>query len=1050
MTSTNTLRVFSLSLFLVVICIGPCVVVADCSVDNTTCLVDSTHFTVGGTLSSTTAQVPGFETTITLTAAENVVLVSYTWTRNFNVGPSSTHADLYIWSQLRVNGAETTESKAARCTYGRLNDYTLSGAGVLELGPGTYTFSVWYGVKSGQSVSFNVDADRRNHFIQAVLLDGQVLHNERRATDFDIVDNLVSSYMPSDQFQPSFTLTEKTTMLVNGRFAVHQRDGTSNSFEAFLHFNGVRDNAASSVFGSAVYVSTTHFLVRDFEPGTYEVSVNYRSNSGDDSYYDASQPWATMSLAIVKLNPATNTMLAQNLDLSSGALIGDNSWHPYFTETILLTRASYIMSECRYTGSTNDRSGQPHVPGLQTNRLTLDGAEVAESLLAAGSPSHATIEAYPVLQLAPGEHTIVYEYKADTPITLIAGGSWSSRMLYIADLGPVCLPDDQVTAELCDTEPPVPEYEYAITGANFQFTINASTLYDASFTVEFPDSLSSKLCDFDINVQDNDKWTITALDKVNGQCQNQYTLNIPVATMLSDCGFTQRDSSTEVSFVNSPVIKTNRSCIGLRDERVHVTRQNQLSMVITSQKTVSASTSGLEVFGAAVSLELLGDLTITPDIDTSIATVSGQFVTSVQHPYELQFESASLSDELDSDTFGASSARCTANNATRLPCQQKWDFSVDVAIQCNDKTTLDNDVVNVTFRVNCSENFIGECAPDFAEDVVVSFSLNSPNYCPQADQINLLGELKTYAFDADGTADFGATSLDALPSGNFVDESLFTIDATVYAEFVVSVVGSAARLTSTGLVRIETIPSIAEQPRVVLYDTTDNTQIQSVQIYNDSFGSANVGDYPDYRARFSFTWLDNVTIHLDDTIEESQAVSIAATVVSDFTNTQRIAPVEGHPVLERMVEQEFGQSQRTVVHLMADADGNRGSAGFALASIQRASSPGGQTDPATSSDDSSVLAGLGTSGIAAVVACIAVVALVVVAVYRRTYVEAGTEEANKTTVDMQSIRLSTLPQSSSFATTNGVQSAPMTTELGNDLQSTAFAYATSDFQNIQQ
>jgi hypothetical protein len=96
------------------------------------------------------------------------------------------------------------------------------------------------------------------------------------------------------------------------------------------------------------------------------------------------------------------------------------------------------------------------------------------------------------------------------------------------------------------------------------------------------------------------------------------------------------------------------------------------------------------------------------------------------------------------------------------------------------------ELVQVTWNVNCSDGFIGECAPSFAVQPEAIFSLNSPVYCFSSDYIELSPALEVYQFDqlTANSADFGACNLrGTLTNNGFSVERVFTIDSQLYAEY---------------------------------------------------------------------------------------------------------------------------------------------------------------------------------------------------------------------------------------------------------------------------
>jgi hypothetical protein len=623
-----------------------------------------------------------------------------------------------------------------------------------------------------------------------------------------------------------------------------------------------------------------------------------------------------------------------------------------------------------------------------------------------------------------------------TKVSVIDTGAWGTSRLLVTGAAydtvayTSCLPSN---ASSCDYEPQAPQVSSATIGSNY--LINITVVRDAfsnGVTVAFPSSDVSDPCAF----YSEDPTHSQYWNAFSQGCDIRYELDIPVSTMLASCGFAQRTLSNAVLFLQTVAVHTNRSCDAVRETDVSVTRQSDFPISLSVNRNVTARTSGLEVFGNAFTLDLLGDLTIDFDIDTFVTTVSGAFVTSVQHPYELEFESASVDGEFDASSFSVSHPSCVADNSTRLPCQQTWDFSVNVSVSCEDgKRELDGDWLNLTFSLNCSEGFIGECAPDFAVDPQMVFALYSPDYCIQDDAIVLVSELQVYAYTGSNsdTPDFSDVNLATLPATNWESESIYTFDSIVYGEFTVST-GSTATLTGTKIIRITTQPSFAGQADIVVFDTATSTQEASVSIYDTSFGTTVQSNYADYRSRFEFKWTSS-TVNLDSAIEDSQTIAIEVIGESTFTNVQHLEPVAGSPVLSQLARDTHEQTRRDV--LMAETD-TRSLGGQTIAGVVNSPATNPDSNSGSNGNDSeSFVSQLGGSSVViGGVAVVAIVAIVVAAVMRNRQPK---PEANSTQANEQQVPVFTLPTSSSFDNTQTMGS----TSYGVELQNVAFAYDTT-------
>jgi hypothetical protein len=550
-----------------------------------------------------------------------------------------------------------------------------------------------------------------------------------------------------------------------------------------------------------------------------------------------------------------------------------------------------------------------------------------------------------------------------------------------------CILDDAS----CDyqPDPPVVTFSDVVIGndhlAYYRIQMNASYHWSDYVKVLFAES-DNDHCNYPTG-QTN--WSVQ--HAIDDPCTMVYSVDIPMSDFLAKCGFRQTiRTSDSLLFQQTAQIVTNRTC---EDGRINqlslssaelsetraITRETQYEIEIVAPTNATAKTGGLEVFGTAFKLELLGDLTITPDIDTNMPTITGFFVTETQHPYELQDPVFQLTGDFNYATFELTGTYCTADNSTRLPCLQTWSYSFQPNKTCPIKSQLEGELVQVTWNVNCSDGFIGECAPSFAVQPEATFSLNSPVYCFSSDYIELTPALEVYQFDqlTANSAEFGASTLGTLTNNGFSVERAFTIDSQLYAEFTVAVVGSAVTLTATTLKKVSTASGLGQ---VVLYNTDDSTQVTSFTAHDTDFGTSESADFPHYRTRFEFTWLNGTTVLLDD-IDLAQTVSVSATTVSSFTNVQSLRKAsidEHHPILSKLNSDQHAKEHQDVHMIIFAGDGTpRESKASALASI----APSSPSTPATSTASSGFV--VSPTVAAAGVALIVVVALVAFAVVRR-------------------------------------------------------------------
>jgi hypothetical protein len=562
---------------------------------------------------------------------------------------------------------------------------------------------------------------------------------------------------------------------------------------------------------------------------------------------------------------------------------------------------------------------------------------------------------------------------------------------------------DACWCELADTscdyqpDPPLVTFSDVVIGdddlAYYRIQMNASRHWSEYVKVLFPES-DNDHCDYPSGVV---TW---AVDIANGDpCTNMYSVDIPMNDFLGKCGFSQTiRNSDSMLFQQTVQILTNRTCedgrinqlslssdVELSETRA-ITRETQYEVEIVAPTNATAKTGGLEVFGTAFKLDLLGDLTITPDIDTNMPTISGLFVTETQHPYELQDPVFELTGDFNYATFELTGTYCTADNSTRLACQQTWSYSFQPNQTCPDKAQLEGELVQITWNVNCSDGFIGECAPSFAVQPEATFTLNSPIYCFSSDYIELTPALEVYQFDqlTANSADFGASPLGTLTDNGFSVERVFTIDSQLYAEYTVVAAGTGVTLTATTLKKVSTTTS--SRGELVLYETNAAeqviTQATTFLVHDTGFGTGESSDFADYRTRFQFTWLNDTTVLLDSTEDLAQTIALSATSISIFTNVQSLRKAgidERHPVLSKLNSDQHSKEQEDKhMILFADGDEPRDSKTTVLARLAPASTT---NSPAASTASSGFV--VSPTVIGAGVALIAVVALVAFAVIRR-------------------------------------------------------------------
>jgi Thrombospondin type 3 repeat len=542
-------------------------------------------------------------------------------------------------------------------------------------------------------------------------------------------------------------------------------------------------------------------------------------------------------------------------------------------------------------------------------------------------------------------------------------------------------------------DPPVVTFSDVVIGndnlAYYRIQMNASAHWSEYVKVLFPES-DNEHCDLPSGQV---TWSVTHAS--DDSCMKMYSVDILMSDFIGKCGFSQTvRNGNSMFFRQTARILTNRTCedgrinqlsrrkfnVELSETRA-ITRETQYEIEIVAPTNVTVKSGDLEVFGTAYTLELIGDLTITPDIDTNMPTITGCFVTETQHPYELQDPVFELTGDFNYATFELTGTFCTADNTNRPACKQTWSYSFQPNQTCPDKAQLEGEVVQITWNVNCSDGFDGECALSFAVQPEATFSLSSPVYCFSSDYIELTPALEVYQYDelTSNVADFGSAGVGTPANNGFSAERVFTIDSQLYAEFTVTAAGTGVTLTATTLKRVSTTSS--SRGELVLYNTDDSTQASTFVVHDTGFGTDESSDFADYRTRFEYTWLNETTVLLDSTEDLAQTIALSATAISIFTNVQSLRKAgidERHPVLSKLNSDHHSKEQEDKhMILFSGGDKPRDSRSTVLARL----APASTTPSATSSASFGFVAS--PTVIGAGVALVAVVALIAFAVVRR-------------------------------------------------------------------
>jgi len=600
-------------------------------------------------------------------------------------------------------------------------------------------------------------------------------------------------------------------------------------------------------------------------------------------------------------------------------------------------------------------------------------------------------------------------------------------------------------------EPVVPTYEIGLSGTDLSLNVtfnrasNGTLGYDRVEVVFGGNNSCDFLVDFgeanpdSVTVSPNTFWNQQQM--ADGNCATIYNFVAPINWVLGYCGYTQ-DNTREAGrthFLNTIKIKTVQTRDDLRTP-YNATREFPFTSDISIATNTTATVTGLQVFGTAYTLNLLGDLKVTVtdnfanDADIPYTyTVSGTVVTSVQWPYRLENSDGDSHANFDNQNFAITGDQyCDAVGDNNTACTQEWDFSfnikTDVACATGDSgiTALTDEWIWMQFIVNCSAQFTGECAPDFAVDPAMNLTLTSSDFCPKSSEISLETDTNTYAFQPagedntavpSGTAQEWLTETTSSASapftqtilGDYVEESIFTYESTLYGEVRVRVADGAATLSTTNITQIRTVPEGDYLTRIV-YDadptgtTVTDFSDASVKVANDNFGAE--ATYDNNRARFQFQ-LNNNTFDRNNVAEvaadaaEGGNIQIDLIVTFAEGSTSINDEWSSAVLLQEFVVDNNGKSVpiRTnpidSIALSQDSGSFTASSNFQLGSNIAPPTVTGQN--ATAASNALTIGAVAVAGVA-------IIALVAVVVLRRP--EASKPAAN----------LNTLPQSSSFST----------------------------------
>jgi Bacterial Ig domain len=457
--------------------------------------------------------------------------------------------------------------------------------------------------------------------------------------------------------------------------------------------------------------------------------------------------------------------------------------------------------------------------------------------------------------------------------------------------------------------------------SKFIMTLAYSREYDRYVNVTFANSTNSRRCDF--STLDYGDWSVS-VDV--GACGSQAVLNISFNDLLNECGFLQdgHDRGDFMThFVQVAEISTARTRADLRDDTTSTTT-TEVPIDVKIPYTALAVFSNLDdfVFGVPVTLGLLGEarVNITDAASNTLLEyhLEAEIVTSVQYPYRLELSASDIDPAMfEPDTVSiVADTYCeiTETHTTGTVCRQVWSLSAQIRsdVMCvGNVDRLDENMVNLTFAVNCSENAQVECAPGIAgvKPPVVAL-VSTPRLCPAVERISLLRTMDVYAYQNDvslsepaptsGSASFFSDTSDTPPL-TFVQERIFTIDTMLYGEVHVSVERDGATIESTTVLRVST------NKDVYLHDPdvpSTTKQDDGIVVQDDQFGAT--AGYTNDRSRFAIPVNAN-TVDNIDAEDAAEVMTIEVLVRVEFLEASNNAitgpgpaPAMYNPVLADM------------------------------------------------------------------------------------------------------------------------------------------------------
>jgi DNA-binding beta-propeller fold protein YncE len=400
------------------------------------------------------------------------------------------------------------------------------------------------------------------------------------------------------------------------------------------------------------------------------------------------------------------------------------------------------------------------------------------------------------------------------------------------------------------------------------------------------------------------------LISINGsQCLETWQMSLSTATVLGQCGFRQDEDREpgRVHFLNTIDINTRQIRVDLERIDYNKTQSFEFSSDVSIANNATATTGNITVYGEAFTLDVLGNLRISViyESDSSFTyQVTGQAVTDVQYPYRLELASDEVHEHFN-QTTGVTAVPDTYcdNNAKLELCRQVWTFTtfVDSSVACTSVQALTDEWISMTFSVNCSDQFDGECAPSFAQTPQLNFTLVTADFCPETDTLSLDTVAKVYAYDAveAPVANAWSQGSEQVPEG-FSEEAIFVYESTLFGQVQVLVVNDAATLATSTISEIRTVPDDLYATIVVYRDDDLNgtpeivADSSSVVVANSGFGP---DSWSDSHVRFQFQ-LNADTFDRDNVENESadarQLGSIEIDIVSTFaqgSEQQNVADV---------------------------------------------------------------------------------------------------------------------------------------------------------------